>query len=357
MSSSQSYVLVPLLLFCVALAWRRSILLVALLLGLLANVSMHSFAISAGFFMLYWVELHRGILTVSRRQIQKAIAISAVLYLVAIGTVYPRPTDALVPFLYEPTRDDMMIFRPFWIIWTLCKSIIQPVFLALPLWILVIRQFNRIGQSFFLLPVATLALACGYFSSFRHAGLVVPTAITLCWIAWPELKSYQGWRPVGICIAICIAVQIAWTIRAIHHHPYAPDLETARFLAPYVKAGDTMAVTYVKRADVNAFHYIGLYPFFDHPIFINERDPYWLWNTRMHTFNQFDRAMKENPDIVVAVFWDTRPFDPAKDLTGPRIERLQKDGFRLTNTFCAAKPEGFEDRENTCFLIYQRGPR
>ena len=320
---------------------------------------MHSFAISVGFFMLYGAELRRGISITSRKQIQKAVVIVGILYPLAIGTVYPRPSDALVPFLYHrgPIADTVK-FAPFWIVWTLCKSTTQPVLLALALWILVIWQFKRIGQSFYLLPVATLALACGYFSSFRHAGLVVPTAITLCWIAWPELKSYQGWRPVGICIAICIAVQIAWIIRAIHHHPYAPDLETARFLAPYVKAGDTMAVTYVKRADVNAFHYIGLYPFFDHPIFINEPSPYWLWTKHEHTFDQFDRAMKQKPDIVVATFWDTfHRFDPAKDQIGPRIERIQKDGYYLTNTFCAEKPEGFDDPEETCFLIYQRGPR
>jgi hypothetical protein len=354
---ARSYVLVPLLLFCLALAWRRSIFLVALLLGLMANVSMHSFAISVGFMLLYRAELQRGIADARRRQVRQALVIVGIFYLIAIRTVYPHPTDIHISYLYGKSMAVELFLGPLRICTTLCESLIQPGLLAVPLWIFVFRQFKRTGEDFYLLPIATFALACCYLSSFRHGGMVIPAAIAICWIAWPRLSKHSGWRPVAIGVVICVAVQCIWTIRAVCHHPYSPDLETARFLAPYVNAGDTMVVTYVKRDEVNAFHSIGLYPYFNHPIFLNEPQPYWPWSTRKHTFDQFDRAMKRNPDIVVAMFWDTHRFDLAKDLIGPRIERIQRDGYQLTNTFCAEKPEGFDDREETCFLIYERGTR
>lgn len=50
---ARSYVLAPLILFCLAIAWRRGILIVALLLGLLANVSMHCMAIGRGSFEVF----------------------------------------------------------------------------------------------------------------------------------------------------------------------------------------------------------------------------------------------------------------------------------------------------------------
>ncbi len=353
---ARSYVLAPLLLFCLALAWRRSILLAALLLGLLANVSMHCLAISAGFVLVYAMELRRGISVATRRQIYKAAAITGTLCLLAIVTVAPHPKDIVLPFQVGIPVSIQRFLAPVRMLVSLCQGVIQPGILAIPLWLLILRQFKRTKLLLYLLPTATLALLCGYVFTFWHAGLIVPTAITICWIAWPQItRTTQGWRPILIYIALVIVVQEAWTVRAVYHHRYSPDIETARFLAPYVEAGDTMAVTYVKRDDVNAFHSVGLYPYFDHPLFINEPRPYWLWSTHEHTFNEFDRAMDSHPELVVAMYFDIyHRFNPSKDLTGPRVARIQKDGYRLTNTFCAEKPEGFRDREETCFLIFQR---
>ena len=58
---ARSYVLVPLLLFATAAVWRKSPLLVALLLGLLGNASMHALAISGGMALLYLYENWRSL--------------------------------------------------------------------------------------------------------------------------------------------------------------------------------------------------------------------------------------------------------------------------------------------------------
>ena len=57
---ARSYVLTPILLFGLAIVWRRSPILVALLLGLLGNVALHVLAISVGFAIVYVIEIWRG---------------------------------------------------------------------------------------------------------------------------------------------------------------------------------------------------------------------------------------------------------------------------------------------------------
>jgi hypothetical protein len=64
--------------------------------------------------------------------------------------------------------------------------------------------------------------------------------------------------------------------------------------------------------------------------------------------------MDSNPAIVVAVFWGVHRFDPSQDLRGPRVELLEKKGYRLAQTFCGEKPQGFGWHEETCDLIFER---
>jgi hypothetical protein len=153
-------------------------------------------------------------------------------------------------------------------------------------------------------------------------------------------------------------MQIAWTVYSATYHPYSVDPQTARFLAPHVAAGETIALTYVKDDSANASASIGLYPYFSRPIFVNQPRPFWLWSTREHTFDQFKQAMKSSPTMVLVVFSDpfaSRRFDPSKDLGGPRVEFLEKNGYRLTHRFCAEIPQGLGwGNSEICSLIFER---
>jgi hypothetical protein len=88
---ARNYVLVPLLLFSIAALWKRSPILVAFLLGLLANIAGHAAAIAIGFSLLYWIKRR---LSVTRSQLWKAAVVFCVMLAIAVWTVLP-PNDGI----------------------------------------------------------------------------------------------------------------------------------------------------------------------------------------------------------------------------------------------------------------------
>jgi hypothetical protein len=353
---ARSYVLTPILLFGVAIVWRRSPILVALLLGLLGNVALHVLAISVGFAIVYVIEIWRG----DRKQedargLLMAASILVILYGFALWTVLPRPSDLsyLLPF---QNRGGPLHRIWIWLITStlsICVGVFKPGVLSVPLWIFFIARFVHAGRGYYLLPIATFALFSGNYFNFWHAGLVIPAAIAMCWIAWRDIRQPQIWSALTVGIACFIALQLAWTIYAVRYHPYSSAPETARFLAPHVAAGESIALTYVKRDEMNAYHSVAIAPYFDRPVFVNQPSPFWLWRTPENTFDQFKETMAEKPRMVLVTFFDFHRFDPAYDLVGPRMELLEKNGYRLTHTFCAEMPQGFGWREENCDLIFE----
>jgi hypothetical protein len=353
---ARSYVLAPALMFCLALAWRRSPIVVALLLGLLGNLSAHVLMISIGFAFVYLIEIWRGDRKVeNRKDLLLAGGLLAILYGFALWTVLPIPSD--LTYL-EPYQQPLSLAGKL-ITWSIrtsisvCFGVVKPGILAVPLWIFIIRRFSKSGRLYYVLPIVTFALFSANHVNFWHAGLVIPTVVTLFWIGWPVLKRPLGWSALTVGIVCFILMQWGWTLYALGHHPYASASTTARFLAPRVAAGDTMALTYVNHDEMRAFNSIAIAPYFDHPIFLNQQSPFWIWRENENTPAQFLAAMARKPSLVLVVFYGREKFDPAKHLYGPRVEFLAQQGYRLSHTFCAAKPEGFGAREETCDLIFE----
>jgi hypothetical protein len=92
---ARNYVLAPILLYAIALCWKRSPLILALLLGLLANVALHASVISGGLAIVYLVEqLRHGDAKNLRRlrQLLLGAGILLALWAFAIWTAWP-PRD------------------------------------------------------------------------------------------------------------------------------------------------------------------------------------------------------------------------------------------------------------------------
>ena len=353
---ARSYVLVPALMFCLALSWRRSPIVVALLLGLLGNVAAHVLMLSIGFAWVYLVEIWRGDRKVeSRSHLYLAGGLVAILYSFALWTVLPHPSD--LTYL-EPYQQQFGLASKLatWVIRAFLSvsfAVMKPGILAIPLWIFIALRFSNSGRQYYLLPIVTFAMFSANHVNFWHAGLVIPTVVTLFWIAWPGIRQPQISSALTISVACFIVMQWGWTIYAVRYHPYASAPETARFLAPRVTAGDNMALTYVDHDEMRAYNSIAIAPYFDHPIFLNQQSPFWLWRSNQNTPEQFKTAMAHNPSLVLAVFYGREKFDPAKHLIGPRMLFLRQQGYHLTHTFCAEKPEGFGWREETCDLVFE----
>ncbi len=360
---ARSYSLAPLLLFAIALAWRKNPLAVALLLGLLGNVSLHALAISGGFALAYLVVNLRNRQEVSQRKLIPAALLVIAFYGFAVLTVLPKPAD--ITFRPWPFNNDPVLIKLFaWLVRALtCAGPIIPntfalLLLALFCWAYFAWKFQRAKILIYGLPVLTFSIFSGYYCNFWHAGLLVPTIIAICWITWPAPKTLGRF---AIAFAICvIAIQIGWTIHAAafdYGHAYSPDLAAARFLAPRVASGEPMAVTFIRNPETNAFHSIGLAPYFEQPIFLNQQRPYWLWTTHEHTETEFVKVLEEQEPTVVAIYFndDGTRFRADRDLPNhPTATLLRNKGYGLTHAFCGEKPEAFREREEICHLIFEK---
>jgi hypothetical protein len=361
---ARSYVLVPVLLFGVALCWKRHPVLLATVLGLLGNVCLHSLAISGGFALTYLIVNFRHART---RKFALAAVLLGIFYLAAILTVWPQPHG--------------LNFQPWWqlqhhsvatrllkfvskaiMCWVAFLPARVPKILVLPFaiwgWGYFAVKLKKRGLLVYGLPALTFSLFAGYYCSFWHAGMFILTVIAICWIAWPQILQL-GKVPWLLALSV-IVLHLGWAVHAAafdHLHAYSPDLAAARFLKPHVEAGEAIALTYLGDPDINAYHSIGLAPYFDHPIFVNQRRPFWLWTSAEHTDAEFLRDLKRKPPLVLAIYYnyDGSPFIPSRDLPHhPNADLLNRSGYRLAKYFCGEKPEQFGEREEICDLIYEQ---
>ncbi len=102
---ARSYCFVPLLLFSIAFAWRRSTTLVAVLLGLLGNLALHALAISGGLALFFLFDRARK---VDRAQVVRFLLITGLFYLCAIATVLPSLMTLATMRFQQPLR----LYRP-----------------------------------------------------------------------------------------------------------------------------------------------------------------------------------------------------------------------------------------------------
>jgi hypothetical protein len=349
---ARSYVLMPLLLFLIAIQWRRNPLWIGILLGLMANLSVHAAVISGGLAVVYLLEWIRGAEAGNRnRRLLFGALVLVFFYAAAIWTVWP-PHDLPIASFRAPAR-------PFFICAVASISgICQPWLLSIPFWIAIALCLRARRSLFYLLPVLFFAVFCGaVYEAFWHGGLLTPLAMCLLWISWREGgRSSRNYEIAGRAALILMAGgQILWSADALvydHFHAYSPSLATAQFLKPFVREGDTIAVTYLGHLEDQACDDVAILPYFDRNIFANQQYPFWWWGEKNMTEANFLALLPSHPRIVVA---EARPIPgQAVDLEDAKVDLLTQSGYHLTNEFCGNMPFRMEVALTTCDLIFQR---
>jgi hypothetical protein len=235
---ARSYVLVPVLLYLIALCWKKNPLILALLLGLLANVALHAAVISGGLALVYFIEQARdGGPKGYRRQLLPGALTLLILWAFALWTAWPPPDNSFYAS-YTPGAS-----RPFlaWILMSPLWEICHPWILSIAFWVAIALCLSRRGNPLYLLPVLFFAAFSGaVLFAWWHIGLLVPLVICLLWITWPT-PGGKICRPEAIAriaMVVMSAIQILWSAYAIqfdHYNAYSPDLATANFLQPFVR--------------------------------------------------------------------------------------------------------------------------
>jgi hypothetical protein len=154
-------------------------------------------------------------------------------------------------------------------------------------------------------------------------------------------------------------VQLLWSVYAIHfdhYNAYSPDRAAAEYLRPLIQEGKTIALTYSNEPDCHACRSVGILPYFDQNIYINEPVAFWWWSTRNPTLEVSSEVLNSHPDLVVVEAGAAEPEDPV-DLPPAQAELLNRAGYRFTHMFCGARPMGFRVLDKSCHLIFQRDDR
>jgi len=353
---ARNYVLAPLLLFLVAVFWKRRPLLLTVLLGLLANTSLHLAVISGGLAIVFVVEQWREGRLRQRAQQRNLLACALLLmafYAFAIWTAKP-PHDVA----FQTRSGSAALLALLRIL-----EILQPAGLALAFWISIALCFAARRALIYLLPVALCAGFClAVYSSWWHVGLLFPLVITLLWITWPNSTSGRTRREtIGrIALLAYAALQILWSAYAFsfdHNHAYSPDLATAAWLQPYVDQHATIAVTYADEKSTNAFDAVGLLPYFDHNIFLNMHHSFWWWSTQDTTEADFNRLLPSHPRLVIVEAVFKGGIDSAsvgRGLDQPKYIALNRAGYKFGTAFCGTMPEALSPHLTNCHVIFER---
>ncbi len=364
---ARSYVLFAVLAFSAAallraMAWgaisKRRLLRLAVILGLMANLSVHGFIASLGFAAAASVAVRRARLPIRLRW-KTAVAVLCAFWLFAIATTFPPSDDsfgagrnversvlriraslgdrtARAVLASDAYRAPLGDVRP---------GELSPTLLPMPHWTAAEAAWHRIGRilalftfplsAFRWLALAVCALAIlqavlfrgspgplGWvgllpwllmvlaFTSMyiapRHAGMLWIAFVAALWITWPAERLTAGrglgLRRVFVALLLLISVdQIAWTAHAVvsdMHQPYSGDVATARFLAAQ-PPGTRIAGFY--------YHTIGAAAFFPHPIFFNQPAAYWVWSENARVNPAAPSAIATHPDVIVIGGYNASP--------------------------------------------------
>ena len=355
---ARSYVLVPLLSFAAAICWRRSIMAVAVSLGLLANTSMHGFALAAALGIVYLIETRRGL------HPSKHLGLAATILLACLGialfTALPPPHDiAFAPdLIHESIPLHLLGAIPLAGLYLLRSTsyswLLGAVMAPLVLW-----TIYRTAGALYLLPVISVAFLSGFsYWNYWHLGFGIIAVTATAWIVDRPLSPQLRLLASAVFI-LWLMVQLSYSTYALvwdHQYPYSPDAAASQYLKHFVDQRLPLAVTIVNTSDAGEFHSIGLAPYFDQPIFINQPRPYWLWSNDEHTYPEFKAALDRNPAAIVAMYRSHhgRPFDRSFDLNSRRLQTMYQRGYGVTQVFCGARPEALALHEQICEIVLER---
>jgi hypothetical protein len=386
---ARSYVLFPLLCFLIAHVYRMAKprpVAMAVLLGLLANVSLHGTLVACGMAAAYGWKLWRGrrVVEVGRATAGWAVAIFAAACVAVVATIYPpkdiyvdvAPTvsNAIHSIAVQPaggaqaevgsgaggggdvgapgssaggvsqeqpaSKAGHLAARLAALPRVLCYSVAASRVVCAVVYGLVVWLVAARGQVLLLLPLAVLALFLGFiYAREWHLGLVWVVLLMIVWAAWDADAAGPGVRletVVAVALAVVSAMQLPWTGRAMRYdvrEQYSPSRQAAAYLHT-LPAGLRIA---------GFWDTTTVLPYFDRNIFFNQPRYSYNWYSTRNTVNADAAAtLAARPDAVVV--WSRNPGIEAT---------AERDGYRVTHRFCGMAYLPHVVGEESCYLVLE----
>jgi hypothetical protein len=406
---ARSYVLFAVFAFAAA-ALLRSLrprpVLLALVLGGMANISLHALLASGALALVAAGRWRHGPGARRRRLLTASACLLVPLWIVAVATMAPardvdfsagnnvwRSLSRLenqlgIPAVAPPPISSLTMASlpraplPVHVrdgresAWHKCARTLAVItyplaayrWLALLLFVLVAAQSRRpqTGQSghalgpIGLLPHLALVLAfTSLYLEPRHAGMVFTCFVVAAWLTWPSRPALPGRRlllerSTAAVFALVLALQIGWTGRALWRErtlPYSPDRMTAAYLQQNgVDAGP------VQQAAGFYYYSVGPLLYFTHNIYFNQPPHrYWLWSTEMRSYSTVQQVLAQHPRFIVIGGYEAGPdAEITRDWlpnTPPEPGVRRGDFFSIGNYF---RQHGYRETHLFCGHSWMR---
>ena len=397
---SRNYILAPLLIFIIAVLFSnpaRNLLSLAVVMGLLSNLSAQGLVLSAGFALMIalrlWQSRKQGGQSVSWGRITGATICLCAFWAFSVWSTRPVADDsyktawaithgaggagssksapgasagdesAVSSQATSSLRNHSAVrhaFERFETNVTYGLSNFWPASLAI--WCIVAAYLFFRKSILDIAPLILLQLLFEFVAARPwHLGMAFLGFIAVLWIDWPREgdRSEPAWRAILSAALLAVAAeQCFWTARAIRTDVtgrYSGDKDAAAFLAPRI-AGKTVA----------GFQYysVGILPYFPSNIYANQpKQAFWFWTKYVHVDDRVMETVQSHPDYIVVGFAVRAP-----DATGgsgaptgdpqtfqPRIEReiLATHKYAETHRFCGDAFSGHGYHEGLCQAILE----
>ena len=383
---ARSYVLFPLLCFLVAHVYRMARprpMLMSVLLGLLANVSVHGTLAACGMAVAYGWRLWRGRGAVEGQAVAWAGAIFAAAEVAVVSTIYP-PKDiyvdvpptvshaihsiavqqspqstvgvpdsdggaggtavgggaSAVSAAQPASKAEHLAARLADLPRVFCYSVSTSRTLCALVCALVMAFLFERRQLLLLTPLLVLALFLGFiYAREWHLGLVWVVLLMILWAAWDTDASVPGitlQRVLALVLALVSVLQLPWTWRAMRfdrREQYYPSRQAAAYLHT-LPAGLRIA---------GFWDTTTILPYFDRNIFFNQPRESFIWYSTRNMVNADAAAtLATRPDV--AVVWSRNPTIMAM---------AKAEGYRETHRFCGTPYLPNVVNEPSCYVFLE----
>jgi len=321
---ARSYALLPVLLFSIAIIYRNRTqkpLLYALLLVLLANVSLHGLIIAAGLIVAYTFDLIKSYNEMSPlkryKNLSPLIVFGIMGFLlklqlqppgdiVSVANInhdlrlfYPKSVSILCDSLVTNSR---VIFADNKALSTLSGAFAKFIITLSLFWFILKKKLLT-----FLIPATGLSILFTFvYSHVWHQGTLFYTWLFILWLSYGETDSRNTYlaksvKPVvTLAVVILLSIQVYWSINSFlydFNHNYSASRETANFIKDKGLEG--------KKIYATSFHSASILPYFSMNIFCNynygRKAAFWFWsqNNSMYKERYIWATWRYNPDYIV----------------------------------------------------------
>jgi hypothetical protein len=387
---ARSYVLFTPIVFAAAALLRsprRRPLAIALVLGLMANVSLHGFVASVGFAAAAALAPRKDWRSLSSWL--PAAALLAAFWLAAVFVMFPAPDEesggarnvervvaklsaavgyhapaavAAQPLELAPLplpRPHRTRAQAAWhgiahVLGLLTFPLSAIPILGLALCVLVAAGAIGSAQTRWLLPwLLMVAVFSSVVFRARHAGMLDLTFIAALWVLWPaqppagRLRLSLHRLTLLLLAAVCLE-QIFWTIHAVRadvRGRYCGDPATAQFLAGHATG---------KRVAGFGYDSIGPAAWFSGPIYINQPHAYWVWSSHARVDAHAPAVLATHPGFVV---YGGAQSDPHQDDLIDDWYRSDEPAIPLNDTYGVlawAESHGYRETHRFCGHAWMR---